>query len=161
MRWRYGGREVSWRLVYHTDRPPGVSVQRWWWVWSGGTDAERWVGWAECWETSTTHNAAASSQAAGVTRNCNQCRHTGLPFIIIIIKGIYIAQVRKGHECTMSAEMAVWLRNCLCLYSYLHNQLSRQLNRNVFRCLLKVSSETSTGKLFHATGPLMAKLLSP
>ena len=31
--------------------------------------------------------------------------------IIIIIKGIYIAQVRKGHKCTMSAEMAVWLRN--------------------------------------------------
>ena len=41
--------------------------------------------------------------------------------IIIIIKGIYIAQVRKGHKCAMSAEMAVWLRNCLCLYSYLHN----------------------------------------
>ena len=36
--------------------------------------------------------------------------------IIIIIKGIYIAQVRKGHKCAMSAEMAVWLRNCLCLY---------------------------------------------
>ena len=35
--------------------------------------------------------------------------------IIIIIKDIYIAQVRKGHKCTMSAEMAVWLRNCLCL----------------------------------------------
>ena len=49
-----------------------------------------------------------------------------LPFdiiiIIIIIKGIYIAQVRKGHKCAMSAEMAVWLRNCLYLYSYLsHN----------------------------------------
>jgi len=41
--------------------------------------------------------------------------------IIIIIKGIYTAQVRKGHKCAMSAEMAVWLRNCLCLYSYLHN----------------------------------------
>jgi len=41
--------------------------------------------------------------------------------IIIIIKGIYIAQVRKGHKCAMSAEMAVWLRDCLCLYSYLHN----------------------------------------
>ena len=41
--------------------------------------------------------------------------------IIIIIKGIYIAQVLKGHKCAMSAEMAVWLRNCLCLYSYLHN----------------------------------------
>jgi len=41
--------------------------------------------------------------------------------IIIIIKGIYIAQVRKGHKCAMSAEMAVWLHNCLCLYSYLHN----------------------------------------
>jgi len=44
--------------------------------------------------------------------------------IIIIIKGIYIAQVRKGHKCAMSAEMAVWLRrpNCLYLYSYLsHN----------------------------------------
>ena len=42
--------------------------------------------------------------------------------IIIIIKGIYIAQVRKGHKCAMSAEMAVWLCNCLYLYSYLsHN----------------------------------------
>ena len=45
-----------------------------------------------------------------------------LRIIIIIIKGIYIAQVRKGHKCAMSAEMAVWLRNCLYLYSYLsHN----------------------------------------
>jgi len=41
--------------------------------------------------------------------------------IIIIIKGIYIVQVRKGHKCAMSAKTAVWLRNCLCLYSYLHN----------------------------------------
>jgi len=42
--------------------------------------------------------------------------------VIITIKGIYIAQVRKGHKCAMSAEMAVWLRNCLYLYSYLsHN----------------------------------------
>ena len=48
------------------------------------------------------------------------CRATII--IIIIIKGIYIAQVRKGHKCAMSAEMAVWLRNCLYLYSYLsHN----------------------------------------
>jgi len=39
--------------------------------------------------------------------------------IIIIIKGIYVAQVRKGHKCAMSAVMAVWLRNCLYLYSYL------------------------------------------
>jgi len=41
--------------------------------------------------------------------------------IIIISKGIYIAQVRKGRKCAMSAEMTVWLRNCLCLSSYLHN----------------------------------------
>ena len=42
--------------------------------------------------------------------------------IIIIIKGIYIAQVRNGHKYALSAEMAVWLRNCLYLYSYLsHN----------------------------------------
>jgi len=41
--------------------------------------------------------------------------------IIIIIKGIYTAQVRKGHKCAMSAEMEVWLRNCPCLYRYLHN----------------------------------------
>jgi len=39
--------------------------------------------------------------------------------IIIIIKDIYIAQVRKGHKYAMSAEMAVWLRNCLCLHGYL------------------------------------------
>jgi len=35
--------------------------------------------------------------------------------IIIIIKDIYIEQVRESHKCAMSAEMAVWLRNCLCL----------------------------------------------
>jgi len=44
-----------------------------------------------------------------------------LIIIIIIIKGIYIVQVRKGHKCAMSAQMAVWLHNCLCLYSYPHN----------------------------------------
>jgi len=38
----------------------------------------------------------------------------------------------------------------------------RQLNRNVFKCLLKVSSVTSldrsaTGKLFHVTGPPSVK----
>ena len=43
---------------------------------------------------------------------------------------------------------------------------ARQLNRIFFKCLLKVSAMTSpdhsaTGKLFHATGPLTAKLLSP
>ena len=32
----------------------------------------------------------------------------GVAIIIIIIKGIYIAQVRKGHKCAMSAQMAVW-----------------------------------------------------
>ena len=37
-----------------------------------------------------------------------------LIIIIIVIKGIYIAQVCKGHKCAMSAEMAVWLRLCLC-----------------------------------------------
>jgi len=55
-----------------------------------------------------------------------QHRHPSPPlptiiFIIIIIiiiffsppaqSRIYIAQVRKGHKCAMSAEMAVWLRN--------------------------------------------------
>ena len=33
-------------------------------------------------------------------------------YAINIIKDIYIAQVRNGHKCAMSAEMAVWLRNC-------------------------------------------------
>ena len=28
--------------------------------------------------------------------------------IIISINDIYIAQVRKGHKCAMSAEIAVW-----------------------------------------------------
>jgi len=70
--------------------------------------------------------------------------------IIIIIKHIYIAQVRKGHRCAMSAEMAVRLRNCLCLYSYLHNKLSRQLNGSVFSCLLEVSSVTDRRRDEHA-----------
>jgi len=41
--------------------------------------------------------------------------------IIISINDIYIEQVSKGHTWAMSAELAVWLCNCLCLYSYLHN----------------------------------------
>jgi len=76
--------------------------------------------------------------------------YNGAATIIIIIKDIYMAQVCKGHKCAMSAEMAVWLRNCPCLYSYLHNYLSRQLNRNIFSCLLKVSSVTSLDR--SATG---------
>ena len=57
-----------------------------------------------------------------LTLMINSYVRDGLKVIIIIIKGIYIAQVRKGHKCAMSAEMAVWLRNCLYLYSYLsHN----------------------------------------
>jgi len=42
---------------------------------------------------------------------------------IIIIKDIYTAQVRKGRKCDMSAEMAVWLRNCLvCFYLGKHGK---------------------------------------
>ena len=39
--------------------------------------------------------------------------------IVIAIKDIYVAQVRKGHKCAMSAEMAVWLRNYVCLCTYM------------------------------------------
>ena len=85
------------------------------------------------------------------------CSNRPHPIIIIItIKGIYIAQVRKGHKCAMSAEMAVWLRNCLCLYSYVHVV---DLVKKVKQKCLQMSSDT--GRLFHATGPLTAKLLSP
>jgi len=43
--------------------------------------------------------------------------------------------------------------------------LSKQLSRNVFSCVLKVSTETSadhiaTGRLFHIDDPQMAKFLS-
>jgi len=34
---------------------------------------------------------------------------------IIIIKDIYIAQIREGHKCAVSAEMAVWLCNSMSL----------------------------------------------
>jgi len=34
-------------------------------------------------------------------------------YIPEIIKNVYIAQVRKGHKCATSAEMAVWLHNSL------------------------------------------------
>jgi len=39
-----------------------------------------------------------------------------MPNSIIIIKDIYIAQVRKSHKCAMSAEMAAWLRRPLTVY---------------------------------------------
>ena len=42
-------------------------------------------------------------------------KSTLIIIIIIIIKDICIAQVRKGYKCAMSAEMVVWLRNSLCL----------------------------------------------
>ena len=35
----------------------------------------------------------------------------------VCVKDVYIEQAGKGHKCAMSAEMAVWLRNCICLYS--------------------------------------------
>ena len=61
-------------------------------------------------------------------QGCNYIRYRSvclstcdLVIIIIIIKDIYTAQVRKGHKCATSAEMAVWLHNCLRLYSYLRN----------------------------------------
>jgi len=51
-----------------------------------------------------------------------ECRRSSSTEFRIITKDInYIAQVRKGHKCTITAEMAVWLRNCVFLYSYLHN----------------------------------------
>ena len=56
--------------------------------------------------------------------------------IIIIIKGMYIAQVRKGHKCAMSAEMAVCLRNCLCLYSYLHNEIIKTVKQKCLHSLM-------------------------
>jgi len=64
-------------------------------------------------ECKTTRGSAIAEKAP-----CIRAR-VRVWIIIIIIKGIYIglAQVRKGHKCAMSAEMAVWLRNCLCLYS--------------------------------------------
>ena len=37
------------------------------------------------------------------------------------LTSLYIAQVLKDHKYAVSAEMAVWLRNYLCLYSCLHN----------------------------------------
>jgi len=47
---------------------------------------------------------AAEAKKAG-----NASEITRLTPIIIIIKDIYLAQVREGHKCAMSAEMAVWL----------------------------------------------------
>jgi len=41
--------------------------------------------------------------------------------LLLSLNTFCIAQVRKGHKCAMPAEMAASLRNCLCLYSYLHN----------------------------------------
>jgi len=59
--------------------------------------------------------------AATKTPHLTQKYGHNVSITIIITKDIYIAQVRKGHKCAASAEMAVWLHNCLCLYSYLHN----------------------------------------
>ena len=51
----------------------------------------------------------------------------------------------KGHKCVMMAETAVWLHNCLCLYSYLYNKLSRQLNRNTRFLGLHIPTGISIG----------------
>ena len=60
--------------------------------------------------------------------------------IIIIIKGIYIAQVRKGHKCAMSAEMAVWLA-----YVTLHVSITIYITniiKTVKQKCLQLSSES-------------------
>ena len=43
--------------------------------------------------------------------------------IIIIINDIYIAQVRKGHKCAMSAEMATY--GYVTVYVSIANALAR------------------------------------
>jgi len=70
--------------------------------------------------------------------------HFSATQIIVIIRGIYRAQDRP--RATTSA---------LC------RQLSKQLNRNVFSRVMKVSTETSvdhnaSGRLFHVDGLEMA-----
>jgi len=55
-------------------------------------------------------------------------------FFLIIIEDIYIVQVRSGHKCAVSAEMAVWLRNCLCNYVTVNpKKLCMQIKWRKFR----------------------------
>ena len=49
---------------------------------------------------------AAEAKKAG---NASEITRLTPIIIIIIIKDIYLAQVREGHKCAMSAETAVWL----------------------------------------------------
>jgi len=59
------------------------------------------------------------------------------PFVIIIIfiiEDIFIAQVHSGHKYAVSAEMAVWLRNCLCNYVTVNlKKLCMQIKWRKFR----------------------------
>jgi len=65
-------------------------------------------------------SAAVRLHGRSSTNAFGSCNSIKIPLsyiitIIITIKDIYIAQVRKGRKCAMSAEMAVWLCNCLCI----------------------------------------------
>ena len=59
--------------------------------------------------------------------------------IIIIIKDIYIAQVRKGHKCAMSVEMAVWfLLYYRCMLQKRRHRLA--LMSSCYACVKKTRS---------------------
>ena len=84
----------------------------------------------------------------------------GGKIIIIIIKGIYRVQDRPKATSALCQQWNCQLFTCQPSTYY------QQLNRNVFSCVLKVSTETSVdrsdaGRLFHVDGPQAAKLLSP
>ena len=52
------------------------------------------------------------------------CLHFARRTTSLRVGGRAARRIIEGHKCAMSAEMAVWLSNCLYLYSYLsHNKL--------------------------------------
>jgi len=68
-------------------------------------------------QTTVTSQASGFPSLQRTIVSPKSCRLPSIIIInIIITKDINVAQVRKGHKCAMSAEMAVWLRNCLSLY---------------------------------------------
>ena len=88
-----------------------------------------------------------TSATSTAVPNLVQIRPQGAS-IIIIIKGIYIAQVRNGHICAMPAEMAVWLRS-VSVSSRRMGEILRKFIYTFFR-ELTYRSDPSTD--FHAYG---------
>jgi len=121
---------------------------------------------SRCLHLACVHIAALEQLRTGPFRHRSLFCVFIILYISAITSGVAVGCAgwhSEGHKCAISAEMAVWLCNCLCLYSYLHavhgSQSSRQenLKKNNFPVTVKI--RTSGCQTVHRNSTVCGRLV--